>query len=90
MRLPKFTAEVSAYNSRGNYAGFPTSAVHPGTSSVVAQFDSTTLGNDYWAWLAGQYFSCQPPCARNGQGKCHCPRVGAPIGGPLLPPGIAR
>ncbi len=73
MRLPKFTAVASVYKSRGNYAGFSASAGHPGSSAVVAQFDFTKLGNDYWAWLGSQYSFCQPPCARDSQGRCCCP-----------------
>ena len=90
MCLPKFTAEVSVYKSWGNYAGFSAGVGRSGTGSVVAQFDFTKLGNDYWAWLGSQYSLCQPPCARDSQGRCHCPTVGAPAGGPLLPPGVAR
>ena len=89
MRVPEFTADASLYQSRGSYAGYSTSAGHPGTGPVMAQFDSLTLGLDYWAWAANQYFFCQPPCGRDKHGNCHCPTVGAPVGGPNLPPGIA-
>jgi hypothetical protein len=89
MRVPEFTADVSLYQPRGNYAGYSTSAGHAGTDPVIAQFDLSTFGGDYWSGVATQYFFCQPPCGRDKHGNCLCPRVGAPVGGPLLPPGIA-
>jgi hypothetical protein len=91
MRLPEFTAEASVYKTYGNYAGYSTSTAHPGIGSVGAQFDVTKLGNDYWAWLGTQHAFCQAPCWRDTyDGNCHCPTVGSPVGGPVLPPGIAR
>jgi hypothetical protein len=88
MRLPEFVAEASLYRPSEKYTGFFARASQ-GVSTVVAQFDYSTLGPDYWANVANQYFFCQRPCGRDKHGNCHCPTVGAPVGGPNLPTGIA-
>jgi hypothetical protein len=73
MRVPEFTAEASLHQPRGNYAGYSTSTGHAGIGSVVAQFDFTTLGNDYWPWLAELYDKCPPPfCKLDSSNHCHC------------------
>jgi hypothetical protein len=81
MRLPEFTAEASLNRASGEYTGFSTGASRPGNSSVVAQYDFSTLGIDYWALVASQRIGCNPPfCSLDSFGRCHCRTAALPVG----------
>lgn len=89
MRLPEFTAEASLCRP-AHYSGCAAGTSRPGTSPVLAQFDYSTFGPDFWAGLAEDHDTCQPPCHRVGiLGHCLCPTAAVDTNAPKLAPGIA-
>jgi hypothetical protein len=89
MRLPEFTGEASLYSASGKYTGFSARAKRPGTGSVTAEFDYSTLGAGYWERLAAGLGACHPPCWYDMfNDKCHCQLDALSVGGPNLHQGL--